>query len=303
MPTSMRKNQTIEPVTINEITSKYDLLYLDESLVLLDSLKILPEILESRRMSLCVFIGICTSGIITLDVNSRRRVVSNNNVMVVTDESVVNNVNFSDDFDGFGIFMSYKMLHEILSDVAYMSDLFLLSHNHPVFEVSENEIQVARQYLETIRVRINAPSHRYRKEVVRLQILSLFYDFDNAFDKAVNKPQKREKQTRGERLFVNFLQLVETHFRQQRQVQWYAGQMDITPKYLSEVISSVSRRTPNQWIDKFVTTEIRNQLRHTTKKIQDIADEMNFPSQSFFGKYFKENVGVTPSEYRNGIEK
>ncbi len=79
--------------------------------------------------------------------------------------------------------------------------------------------------------------------------------------------------------------------------------MGITPKYLSEVISTVSRRTPNEWIDKFVTTEIRNQLRHTNKKMSEIASDMNFPSQSFFGKYFKENVGVTPSDYRNGIEQ
>ena len=48
---------------------------------------------------------------------------------------------------------------------------------------------------------------------------------------------------------------------------------------------------------------MRNLLRHTNKKMSEIAEEMHFPSQSFFGKYFKENVGVTPSDYRNGIEK
>lgn len=147
------------------------------------------------------------------------------------------------------------------------------------------------------------PKHRFRKDVIRLLILSLLYDFNNAFDKVVNQPQKKDKQTRGERIFVEFVQLVENNFRAQRQVQWYAKQMGITPKYLSEVISTVSRRTPNEWIDKFVTTEIRNQLRHTNKKMSEIASDMNFPSQSFFGKYFKENVGVTPSDYRNGIEQ
>ena len=79
--------------------------------------------------------------------------------------------------------------------------------------------------------------------------------------------------------------------------------MELSPKYLCEAITSVSRRSPNEWIDKFVTTEIRNQLRHTNKRISEIAAEMNFPTQSFFGKYFKDNVGVSPSDYRNGLEK
>ena len=47
---------------------------------------------------------------------------------------------------------------------------------------------------------------------------------------------------------------------------------------------------------------MRNLLRHTNMRMNEIAEAMNFPTQSFFGKYFKENVGVTPSEYRNGIE-
>ncbi|MBR4651606.1 MAG: AraC family transcriptional regulator [Prevotella sp.] len=297
------RNKLITPITIDSLTAKYDLLKLDNDIALLDTMKMLPSMTEARRMSLCVFIGICTSGIVTLEVNNKRRAVSNRQVMVITDESVVDNIAFSDDFDGFGIFISYKMLHDVLSDVSYMSDLFLLSHNHPVFDIQDEEIEIAKQYFDIITKRILMPKHRFRKDVIRLLILSLLYDFNNAFDKVVNQPQKKDKQTRGERIFVEFVQLVENNFRAQRQVQWYAKQMGITPKYLSEVISTVSRRTPNEWIDKFVTTEIRNQLRHTNKKMSEIASDMNFPSQSFFGKYFKENVGVTPSDYRNGIEQ
>lgn len=297
------KNKNITPITVEYFVENYHLKNLGNDIALFPTMRVLPQLTEARRMSLCVFIGICTSGIITLEVNDKKRVVSSNSVMVITDESVVNNIVFSDDFDGFGIFISYKMLHDILVDVAYMSDLFLLSHNHPVFDIREDEIEIARLYFDNIRKRLDMDHHRYRREVIRLQLLSLLYDYSNAFDRVINQPQKKDKQSRGERMFVNFVQLVEQNFRTQRQVQWYAKEMDITPKYLSEVISTVSRRTPNEWIDKFVTTEMRNLLRHTNLKMSEIAEEMNFPSQSFFGKYFKENVGVTPSDYRNGIEK
>ena len=79
---------------------------------------------------------------------------------------------------------------------------------------------------------------------------------------------------------------------------WYAEKMCITPKYLAETVRQVSKSTPNEWIDKYVTFELRLRLKNSTKSIKEIAADMNFPNQSFLGKYFKEHVGQSPSAYR-----
>ena len=63
-------------------------------------------------------------------------------------------------------------------------------------------------------------------------------------------------------------------------------------------MKSVSQRTPNDWIDNYVVLAIRVQLANTTKTIKQITEELHFPNQSFLGKYFKEHVGMSPSEYR-----
>ena len=60
----------------------------------------------------------------------------------------------------------------------------------------------------------------------------------------------------------------------------------------------ISKRTPNEWIDNYVVREIRVQLKSSTKSIKEISQEMNFPNQSFFGKYFREHTGLSPSAYR-----
>ena len=104
--------------------------------------------------------------------------------------------------------------------------------------------------------------------------------------------------TRAEVIFTKFIKLVETHFRQERRVSWYAQQLCITAKYLSETVKNVSRRTPNEWIDNYVILELRVLLRNSTKNIKEISEELNFPNQSFMGKYFKEHVGMSPSQYR-----
>jgi ATP-dependent helicase/nuclease subunit A len=94
--------------------------------------------------------------------------------------------------------------------------------------------------------------------------------------------------------------LLQENFRTERRVSWYAKQLEITAKYLSEVVKNVSKRTPNEWIDSYVVLEIRVMLKNSTKSIKEITEELNFPNQSFLGKYFKEHVGVSPSEYRKG---
>lgn len=292
----------ITPVTMEKLVNQYKLPHIAQEVVLVDTLKQLPEIAEARRMSLCMFMGMCTDGVASVVVNEKKRIVSCNNVMLITNESVVNSINFSPDFDGMGFFISYKMLQEILKDIPNMSDLFLLTHNHPMFEVNAGELDSINIYLTLMRKSIAATTHRYRLEVTRHLILTMIYDMRNAFERVVRPLEPEDKQSRAERIFVQYIQLVERYFKEQRQVQWYAAQMELSPKYLCETISSVSRRSPNEWIDKFVTTEIKNLLRHTNKRISEIAAEMNFPTQSFFGKYFKDNVGVSPSDYRNGME-
>ncbi|MBF1604781.1 MAG: AraC family transcriptional regulator, partial [Prevotella sp.] len=102
----------------------------------------------------------------------------------------------------------------------------------------------------------------------------------------------------AEAIFRDFIQTVEKNYRTERRVSWYAQQLCITSKYLSETVRTVSRRTPSDWIDSYVTRELRVMLRNSTMSIKQIADELNFANQSFMGKYFKEHVGMSPSQFR-----
>ena len=107
-----------------------------------------------------------------------------------------------------------------------------------------------------------------------------------------------KKPTRAEAIFTDFIRLVEQNYKSERRVGWYGQQLCITPKYLSETVKAISGRTPNEWIDNYVVLEMRVQLKNSMKSIKDIANDLNFPNQSFMGKYFKEHVGLSPTDYR-----
>ncbi|MDR1381894.1 MAG: helix-turn-helix domain-containing protein, partial [Tannerella sp.] len=57
-----------------------------------------------------------------------------------------------------------------------------------------------------------------------------------------------------------------------------------------------------EWVDDFVMIEAKALLKSTNMTVLQISDELNFNSQSFFGKYFKRLAGMSPKEYRGKQE-
>ena len=105
--------------------------------------------------------------------------------------------------------------------------------------------------------------------------------------------------SRQEELFKRFIQLVHKHCTTQREVSFYANKLFITPRYLSTVIQNVTNTTAKSIIDKHVILEIKVLLKSTNLSVQEISNQLCFPDQSFFGRYFKKHTGLSPLQYRN----
>ena len=191
-----------------------------------------------------------------------------------------------------------KFFREIISGMHEISSLFLFSRQHPVCNLEPDEVYLTKNYIKSLIYKLKENTHRYRRETVMSLLRTMIYDLSNVIYRIMQDNEK--KSTRADRIFSEFLLLVENNYRTQRRVGWYALNLGITPKYLSEMVKVASRRTPNDWIDDYVTLELRVLLRNTNKNIKEITEEMNFPNQSFLGKYFKEHVGISPSAYRKG---
>ena len=102
-----------------------------------------------------------------------------------------------------------------------------------------------------------------------------------------------------QRLADKFMRLVEESDGRIRRVDDFANQLNITPKYLSTLLKETMSRRPSEMIKLFTLKAIEHRLRFTDMTMQEIANDLNFPNASFFGKYVKEHLGMTPLEYRN----
>ena len=106
--------------------------------------------------------------------------------------------------------------------------------------------------------------------------------------------------SRAHEIVAEFLRLLMDNFRSRRDVAFYAGCMHITPKHLSAVLKSTCGRTAGEWIENYVVLEAKLLLSQTSLSIQEISYALNFSSQAFFGKYFRNATGMSPSAWRKG---
>ena len=104
--------------------------------------------------------------------------------------------------------------------------------------------------------------------------------------------------SRDQTIFNKFISLLKKHASRERSLDFYAQKLFITRNYLSIVVSRYSDVTVKEWIERAVIMEAKVRLRHSNMSVIDIADDLNFASDSFFCKYFKRITGQTPMNYR-----
>ena len=287
-------NTSIKETDLNKAKGWSGAVYLGNDLLLTEHINEVPMPTEPRYMNF-ILIGLCTKGEVMYQLDTIKQEINPGDILVVSDRHIVDSYQHSDDMEGFCMIMSVNFFREIIQNVRDISSLFLFSRLHPVMSLGQEEIQTFKEYFQVIKEKIGDKRNRFQKDLIKSLLLAMFYDLSNI----IYRRKKGEKpKSRQEIIFTRFIKLVEQNFRHERRVSWYASEQKITPKYLSESVKSVSHRTPNEWIDYYTILELRVKLRNTLKPIKEIADELNFPNQSFLGKFFKDRVGMSPSQYR-----
>jgi AraC-like DNA-binding protein len=271
--------------------------YLEDGLVLTDRITDAPIPKDPTRLNF-ILMALCKKGRAQYSIDTRKQTVKPGDLLFVSERHIIDNYMATRDFECLCIMVSTDFYHDFVQNVKNVSSLLLFSMNNPVVSLTPMEIQTYSNYFQTIREKMANPQHHYRTDLVKALLLAMFYDMSNVIWRV--EQTRATIQSRSDDIFSRFIRLLEANFRTERRVKWYAEELCITPKHLYEVVKQVSKRTPNEWIENYVILEIRVLLRNTTKSIKQICDELHFPNQSFLGKYFKEHIGVSPSEYRKG---
>lgn len=251
-----------------------------------------------QRLDTTVF-ALSLQGQVSFSINLERFDIGAHQLVTLLPQQLVQFHGKSDDFEGFFVIINEKMIEEVLPNWQIIPVYFYVM-KHPCTSISEEESRRIELYFSLLVSHLSDKNMPYCKEVIENLLRALYYEISGIFSRY--RTDKDSPGTRQDELFAKFLKNVGEHFKEERSVSFYAEQMCVTPKYLSSVIKQVSNKTAGEWIADYVISEAKTLLRTTGMSIQEISYELNFPNQSFFGKYFKERTGSTPGQFRNNVQ-
>jgi AraC-like DNA-binding protein len=190
--------------------------------------------------------------------------------------------------------MSQRFLNDLSLNVQESFTTWLSVKQNACVPLEERGLNAMINYFNMMKDTLQIKDNPYRMQIAINLTRAFFYGAGYHFHNFSNTNTK----SHNEELTEKFLNLVQIHYKQERGLNFYAEKMCITPKHLAKVIKENSTRSANEWIDEYVVLMAKALLKSTNMTIQQIADDLNFPSQSFFGKYFKRIVGISPREYK-----
>ncbi len=136
-------------------------------------------------------------------------------------------------------------------------------------------------------------------QLVLCQLKAFFIGFHEYLQRNPQYRPDEVKSYRVRELFNRFMMLLERDYKISRDVNYYAEKMNISSKYLTNIVSQVTGHTPKTIIDQYVILQLKMHLKRTTQSIKEMAWEFHFADVSFFCRYFKKHTGLTPQQIRS----
>ena len=263
--------------------------YMDGDIAILDSLNELPNDHNSIKVGIFIIMA-CLEGKMSISINSKGYTVHANEFLFCMPNTVLNDCMVTPDFKGKILCLSPRVIQETMR------------MDSPIIHVDMEGVELFQAYSTVVALRIKAYRRVYRKEVMTSLIRTTLYEILSELSGYVNSLDGELLQQK-DLLFKRFLELLTSCEVKPRSVAWYADKLYITPKYLSTVCKIVSGKTAFEWINEYVMTDIRHQLKYSSRSIKEISDYLGFPNISFFGKYVKSHTGFNPSDYRKQLHQ
>ncbi|WP_300133573.1 AraC family transcriptional regulator [uncultured Barnesiella sp.] len=258
------------------------------------------ELVANDDANLCIApdqltIILCTGGRKELQINFADYTLTPGSLAFIYPNSMWRPLATSSDFEAhyFSIQGTSAKEWNAFIDLDTVFSLSSYIAKHPHTQLSLDETQVMTQYLNLLKSRYEANAQAI---IIRFILSAFTLELNRIF--TAREKSDRSKISRQEDILWKFLTLLKQYHKEERTVNFYADKMCISPKHLSSVIKQMSHKTAHEIIADFVTMTAKRLLKATTMSIQEISDELNFANQSFFGKFFKQNTGQSPSAYR-----
>ena len=237
-------------------------------------------------------IMICTKGELRLKINLEEYNVTAPTLITLMPGQITEYIESSNDLQLYAIALSKRFIDMI--NIPGWQQQYMEMYNNPLHTLDEQALRAIHIFYTIMYHAASNTDNPFRLQVIE-NLIRVFY-----YGGVSNLRQHPEGTPLSKNNIVRrFMELVQEHYREERLIGFYADKLCITPKYLSKLVKENTGRSAGDWIENHVILEARAMLQSSDMTIQQIAASLNFPNQSFFGKYFKRATGLSPKQYRN----
>ena len=271
--------------------------YIDGDMVVLDGIDKVLQVDGTFKFDMIMMVY-CIKGRIEFESNSNTHRAKAGDVIICLPNSTWENVMVSPDFDSKIVGVSKNAAQanvQVNSD--FLSLMGYVARN-PVIHLNEERQQMFLKYYTLIAHKIKHPHGFYHKEIMHSLLQSSMYELFAIITPYIEYTNDGGNLKQANLLFKRFIEMLAANNGKIQPVKKYAQDLCITPKYLSNITKTMTGRTALDWIHSYTVKAIDKYLRRSNLSIKEISELLGFPNLSFFGKFTKSRLGMSPTQYR-----
>ncbi|MFZ4927966.1 helix-turn-helix domain-containing protein [Chryseobacterium sp. Mn2064] len=240
---------------------------------------------------------ICSEGSAMIKIGFHHFEIVSGTITILPPEVLISTQNVSDNLNVKQVFFTKVFLQKIILKEGIIDELLLLNNKYPpmyVYELNQRFNSVKEKFVQ-IKGELHS-TYAYHLDIIRLIIIEILYEYNRAceycllgFEKTMN---------RNYQLTYEFKKLVDEHFSTWNSIGQYASHLGISAKHLTEVIKEETGNTALQIIHERILLESQYLLKHTTCSIKECAHQLGFETASYFSRFFKRYLMISPNDYR-----
>lgn len=247
-------------------------------------------------------IGLCKQGWAEFNIRGKRHRTTEGQMLILFPQQAVALTERSPDFSMVFFVVPQTLFHDVISMMRrFTPHFFFFMHEHFSYDLVESDdAERFYGYCRGLRRRATVPEEELRRELVIYTLATLYMDLYQYY-KGQTKQVSIQPNQRKEELTYEFFGLVTTHHITHKDVAFYADKMNITPTYLTIVVKESCGLSAKEWLVGFIIQKIKSKLRDPFLNMQEIALELNFPTQTAMNRFFRNYTKMSLTEYRKSI--
>lgn len=204
----------------------------------------------------------------------------------------------NENIEGILINFDEYFFNSFLSKINYIDDFPFFNKNGEIYSF---DVTILPNEIDEIFSKIVyefTDKKDFFQDAIRLLLLELFVQVNRFQEKKISEKQYSNQQN----IISNFEHLLEHNFQKEHYPKFYAERLAITPNYLNLVCKNYLGKTAGEMIRQCIVLETKRLLINSQLSISQISFELHFEDNSYFTKFFKQNTGLTPFQFRNSIK-